>query len=209
MHVQQFVFWCVVHDQNWASFNTHIFHWQSLPIMGLIYLGNLDFVGPLNLIIWWPICLDYDWTCFQVVGVGVVLDHNNEWEKTYAFLDRVFSKFGILVEIFTHQCEEFHEKSKKLSEETLNKSLYNFTRPCWGEWCKWWNQVYVSMGSKTMILFGCVVHFNTISVSRVVCVFDKDGCRHWHRNAWHACFWSGICPSWMTKHLEKQNAHSN
>ncbi len=152
---------CVVHDQLWASFNTHIFHWQSSPFMGLIYLWNLNFVGPLNLIIWQPICLDYDWTCFQVVGVGVVLDHNNEWEKTYAFLDRVFNKFDILVEIFTHQCEEFHEKIQNLFEETLNKSFYNFTGPFWGEWCKWWNQVYISMGSKTMILFGCVVHFNT------------------------------------------------
>jgi len=173
--------------------------------MGLIYLWNLNFVGPLNLIIWQPICLDYDWTCFQVVGVGVVLDHNNEWKKTYAFLDRLFNKFGILVEIFTHQCEEFHEKIQNLFEETLNKSFYNFRGPFWGEWCKWWNQVYISMGSKTMILFGCVVHF---SVMCCMCV-DKDDCRHWHRNAWHACFSSGICPSQMTRHLEKQNANSN
>jgi hypothetical protein len=48
-------------------------------------------------------------------------------EKTYAFWDRVFIKFGILLEIFTHQCEEFHEKFPNLSNETLYKSLYNFT----------------------------------------------------------------------------------
>ncbi len=82
----------------------------------------------------------------------------------------VFNRFSILVEIFTHQCEEFHEKFQNLFEETLNKSLYNFTRPFWGEWCKWWNQVYVSNGLQNNDIIWMCCTFQHISVSRVVCV---------------------------------------
>jgi hypothetical protein len=85
----------------------------------------------------WLIEFDY----MIIKYVLIMIEHVFKWlelmllwiptmnKKTYAFLDRVFIKFGILVKIFTHRREEFHEKFQKLSNETLYKSLYNFTRP--------------------------------------------------------------------------------
>jgi hemoglobin-like flavoprotein len=38
---------------------------------------------------------------------------------TYAFMENIFNRFGIVIEIFINQSVEFHEKLQKLHEKTL------------------------------------------------------------------------------------------
>jgi len=44
-------------------------------------------------------------------------NHNNE-SATYAFLDMVFSRFGVLVEVFIDQNMKFHGEVQELCEKT-------------------------------------------------------------------------------------------
>jgi hypothetical protein len=88
-------------------------------MMGLRYLWNLDFVGLLSLVI------QYNWYVlvmikhlFKWLMLVPLLNHNNEG-TTYAFMDNMFNRFGILVEIFINQSMEFHEKFQKLHEKIL------------------------------------------------------------------------------------------
>jgi hypothetical protein len=46
-----------------------------------------------------------------------LLNHSNEG-IAYAFLDRTFSSFGVLVEIFINQGTKFHAKFYELCEKT-------------------------------------------------------------------------------------------
>jgi len=55
---------------------------------------------------------------FKWLVLVPLLNHSNEG-ATYAFMDNVFNRFGILVEIFTNQSMEFHEKFQKLHEKAL------------------------------------------------------------------------------------------
>jgi hypothetical protein len=87
--------------------------------MGLRYLWNLDFVGPLSL------ARKYNWYVFVMIEhlfkwlvLVPLLNHSNEG-ATYAFMDNNLNSFGILVEIFINQSMEFHEKFQKLHEKAL------------------------------------------------------------------------------------------
>jgi hypothetical protein len=55
---------------------------------------------------------------FKWLVLVPLLNHSNEG-ATYAFMDNLFNRFGILVEIFTNQSMEFHEKFQKLNEKAL------------------------------------------------------------------------------------------
>jgi hypothetical protein len=92
-------------------------------MMGLNYLWNLDFVGPLSLTI------QYNWYVlvmiehlFKWLVLVPLLNHSNEG-TTYAFMDNAFNRFGILVEIFTNQSMDFHENFQKLHEKTLSHHM--------------------------------------------------------------------------------------
>jgi hypothetical protein len=70
-------------------------------MMGLRYLWNLDFASPLSL------AIQYNWYVLVMIAhlfkwlvLVPLLNHSIEGE-TYAFMDKVFNRFGILVEIFT------------------------------------------------------------------------------------------------------------
>ncbi len=47
-----------------------------------------------------------------------LLYYNNE-EASYTFLEKVFNRFGALVEVFTNQGIEFWKEFQKLCEKTL------------------------------------------------------------------------------------------
>ncbi len=87
--------------------------------MGLKYLWNLDFASPLSLTI------QYNWYVLVMIEhlfkwlVWVPLLNHSIQGATYAFMDNVFNRFGILVEIFTNQSMEFHEKFQNLHEKAL------------------------------------------------------------------------------------------
>ncbi len=55
---------------------------------------------------------------FKWLVLAPLLNHSNEG-TTYALMDNVFNRFGFLVEIFTNQRMDFHEKFLKLHEKTL------------------------------------------------------------------------------------------
>jgi hemoglobin-like flavoprotein len=55
---------------------------------------------------------------FKWLVLVPLLNHNIE-RATYAFMDNMFNRFGIVVEIFINQSMEFHEKFQKLHEKTL------------------------------------------------------------------------------------------
>jgi hypothetical protein len=97
----------MVCDQVCASFNAPTSNYSLLPIMGLGYQWNLDFVGPLNL------------TPQHNRYVLVVIKHFSKWLElvllpncnnegaTYAFLDRVFNRFGVRAKVLIDQGMEF------------------------------------------------------------------------------------------------------
>jgi hypothetical protein len=109
----------MVCDQVQAFFNALTRHLQPLPIMGLRYQWNLDFASPLSL------------TPQQNLYVLVMIEHFSKWlelvpllncnseKATYAFLDKVLSKFGALVKIFINQGTKFRGELQKLCEKTL------------------------------------------------------------------------------------------
>ncbi len=90
--------WCVI-EFRYHSMHLHFIYNHILPMMGLRYLWNLDFASPLSL------AIQYNWYVlvmiehlFKWLVLVPLLNHNIE---TYAFMDNVFNRFGILVEIFT------------------------------------------------------------------------------------------------------------
>jgi hypothetical protein len=87
--------------------------------MGLGYRWNLDFVGPLNLM---PqhnryvlVMIEHFSKWLELVPL---LNHNSE-RATYAFLDKVFSRFGVLVENFIDQSAKFQGDFQDLCEKEL------------------------------------------------------------------------------------------
>jgi hypothetical protein len=54
------------------------------------------------------ICFGFDSTLFEMARVGAMPDHNSDG-AIYAFLDKVFNRFPILVEIFNNPSIKFHE----------------------------------------------------------------------------------------------------
>jgi transposase-like protein len=87
--------------------------------MGLGYRWNLDFAGPLNLT---PqhnqyvlVMIEHFPNFLEFVSL---LDHNNEG-VTYAFLDRVFNRFGAPTKVFIDQGTKFHGEFQELREKTL------------------------------------------------------------------------------------------
>ncbi len=75
----------------------------------------------------WPISLtiQHNWYVlvmiehlFKWLVLVPLLNHSSE-RATYAFMDNVFNRFGILVKIFINQSMEFHEKFEKLHEKAL------------------------------------------------------------------------------------------
>jgi hypothetical protein len=87
--------------------------------MGLGYQWSLDFANPLNLTPW------------HNQYVLIMFEHFSKWLEfvplldcniegaTYAFLDGVFSRFGVPTKVFTGQGIEFHEQFQELCEKTL------------------------------------------------------------------------------------------
>jgi hypothetical protein len=87
--------------------------------MGLGYHWNLEFAGPLSL------------TSQHNQYVLVMIKHLSKWlelmsllnrsseRATFAFLDRVLSRFGAPTKIFIDQGMEFHGKFKELCEKML------------------------------------------------------------------------------------------
>jgi hypothetical protein len=55
---------------------------------------------------------------FQVVGLVLLLDCSNEG-VAYAFLDKMFNKFGAPIEVLTNQGAKFCGKFLELCEKTL------------------------------------------------------------------------------------------
>jgi len=92
---------------------------QPLPIMGMGYWWSLDFAGPLSLTLWH--------NCY----VLVMIKHLSKWLEfvpllyhsskgiTYTFLDKVFNRFNVPVEIFINQGTKFWGDFKDLYENTL------------------------------------------------------------------------------------------
>jgi hypothetical protein len=63
----------------------------------------------------------------------LLLDCSNEGVP-YAFLDKMFNKFGASIEVLTNQGAKFRGKFHELCEKTLidhqtTSQLHNFTRP--------------------------------------------------------------------------------
>ncbi len=87
--------------------------------MGLGYRRNLDFSGPLSL------------TPQHNQYVLVIRKHFSKWfglvplpnhsseRVTYAFLHRVFNRFGAPAKIFTNQSTKFRGEFQKLCEKAL------------------------------------------------------------------------------------------
>ncbi len=105
--VQQLVSRCMVCDRVKALFNVPTPQLHPLPIMGLGYCWNLDFAGPL------PLMVRHN------RYVLVIVEHFSKWIElvpspnklnegvVYAFLDRVFSHFGAPAEMLTDQGMKF------------------------------------------------------------------------------------------------------
>jgi len=55
---------------------------------------------------------------FKWLVLVPLLNHSIEG-TTYAFMDKVFNRFGILVEIFINESMEFHENFPKLHVKAL------------------------------------------------------------------------------------------
>jgi hypothetical protein len=107
----------MVCDQIWTSFNAPTLHLQPLPIMGFGYRWSLDFFGPLNLI---PRHNQYVLVIRERFSKWlelVPLPNRSSEKATYAFLDRVFNRFGLPIEVLTDQgtklCGEFQELCEK------------------------------------------------------------------------------------------------
>jgi hypothetical protein len=102
LHVQQFVYQCVVFDWVWVSLDAPSFHLQSLPIIGLGYQWSLDFVGPPSVIvqqnIYFIVTIEHFLKWLELVPL---LDHINEI-VVYVFFDMVLNKFGVLALVFTN-----------------------------------------------------------------------------------------------------------
>jgi hypothetical protein len=94
----------MVFDQVRTSFNAPTPHLQPLPIMGLGYQWSFDFANTLNTL-----------TPQHNRYVLVMIEHFSKWlelvplfdrnseRATYAFLDKVLSRFGALVEVLIDQ----------------------------------------------------------------------------------------------------------
>ncbi len=80
---------------------------QPLSITGLGYCWSLDFASPLSLT---PRHNQYVLVMIKHfskwVEVVLLLDQSNEG-ATYTFLDRMFNRFNVLVEVFTNQGTNF------------------------------------------------------------------------------------------------------
>ncbi len=108
LQVQQFVSKCMVCDQVQASFNAPTPHLQPLPIMGLGYQWSLDFFGPLSLTPWHNqyvlVMIEHFSKWLELV---LLLNCNSE-RATYAFLNRIFNRFGVLIEVLINQGIHFY-----------------------------------------------------------------------------------------------------
>jgi len=119
LQVQQFVFQCMVCDWVYASFNAPTLRLQPLLIMGLGYYWSLDFASPLSLTAW------------HNQYVLVMIKHFSKWLEvvlspdwsnegaTYTFLDRIFNRSSVPVEVLIDQGIKFHGDFEKLCEKAL------------------------------------------------------------------------------------------
>jgi hypothetical protein len=97
-----------------------------LPIMGLNYQWNFGFVDPLNLIMWHNQYILVIIKQFSKwLELVPLLNHNNEG-TTYTFFDRVFSWFGILVDVLTNKILWW---VPKIMWENIDGSSHYFTKP--------------------------------------------------------------------------------
>ncbi len=94
--------WCVI-EFRYHSMHLHFIYNHILPMMGLRYLWSLDFASPLNL------AMQYNWYVlvmiehlFKWLVLVPLLNHSIEG-ATYAFIDNMFNRFRIVVEIFIIQ----------------------------------------------------------------------------------------------------------
>ncbi len=119
MKVQQFIFQCMMCDWVCASFNAPTLHLQTLLVMGSRYQWSLDFTNSLSLEPWhsWYVLVMVE-HFFKWLELVPLRDYNSEWTK-YAFLDRMFSRFGVLIKVFIDQSTKFHTKFQKLCEKAL------------------------------------------------------------------------------------------
>jgi len=74
--------------------------------MGLDYQWNLDFASPLSLIpqhnLYVLVMIEHFSKWLELVPLVPLPDHSSEG-ATYAFLDKVFIKFSVPIELFINQ----------------------------------------------------------------------------------------------------------
>ncbi len=87
---------------------------QPLPIVGLGYQWSLDFVGPMS--------LTPQHNCY----VLVMIEHFSKWLElvplldcnsegtTYAFMDKMFNRFGVPIEVLIDQGTKFQKNFQDL-----------------------------------------------------------------------------------------------
>jgi len=118
-NVQRLVSDCMVCDRVKASFNAPTPQLHPLPIMGLGYCWNLDFVGPLPLTIW------------HNRYVLVMVEHFSKWIElvpspdkssegvAYTFHNRVLNHFGPPAKVLTDQSIKFQGEFQVLCDKAL------------------------------------------------------------------------------------------
>jgi len=109
----------MVCDRVKASFNAPTPQLHPLPIMGLGYRWNLDFVGPLPLTIW------------HNRYVLVIVEHFSKWIElvpspdkssegvAYTFHNRVLNHFGAPAKVLTDQGIKFQGEFQVLCDKAL------------------------------------------------------------------------------------------
>jgi hypothetical protein len=87
--------------------------------MGFGYQWSLDVANPLSLT---PRHNQYVLVMIEHFSkwleLVIVPDHNSE-KATYAFLDKLFSRFGALAKVLINQGTKFHGELQELCEKTL------------------------------------------------------------------------------------------
>jgi len=128
LQLQKFVFSCMVCDQIWVSFNAPTPHLQPLAIMGFGYQWSLHFANPLNLTLWhnrYVLVMIKHFS--KWLELMLMLDHNSEG-ATYAFWERVLSKFRVLKEVLFIKVQNSMGNSKSCVR-SIDWSLHNFIKP--------------------------------------------------------------------------------
>ncbi len=112
-----------------ASFNAPTPQLQPLPIMGLGYQWSLDFTSPLSLTRQHNrYVLDMIKHFSKWLEFVPLLDCNNEG-VAYAFLDKVFSRFGAPTKVLSDQDTKFHGEFQELHEKLINHHMISQNHP--------------------------------------------------------------------------------